>query len=75
MTLAGFDCDQTHISCLEDGTVRFTVLRKPLAVGYEGLRSAVDMVTGTWRFRSVRGRRDRHAGGHPEAGERPADVR
>lgn len=43
-TLAGFDCDQTHISCLEDGTVRFTVLGKPLAVGYEGLRSAVDLV-------------------------------
>lgn len=45
VALAGFDCDQTHISCLEDGTVRFTVLRKPLAVGYEGLRSAVDMIT------------------------------
>ncbi len=45
VVLAGFDCDQTHISCLEDGTVRFTVLGKPLAVGYEGLRSAMVMIT------------------------------
>jgi ABC-type sugar transport system substrate-binding protein len=45
VALAGFDCDQTHIACLEDGTVRFTVLRKPLAVGYEGLRRAVEMIT------------------------------
>jgi ABC-type sugar transport system substrate-binding protein len=43
--LAGFDCDQTHMSGLEDVTVRFTVLRKPLAVGYEGLRRAMEMVT------------------------------
>jgi len=44
-TLAGFDCDQTYISCLEDGSVRFTVLRKPLAVGYEGFRRAMEMIT------------------------------
>lgn len=45
VTLAGFDCDQTYISCLEDGSVRFTVLKKPLAVGYEGFRRAVDLLT------------------------------
>lgn len=43
-TLAGFDCDQTHIDCLEDGSVRFTVLREPLAVGYQGFKYAMDMV-------------------------------
>ena len=45
MTLAGFDCDQTHISCLEDGSVRFTVLREPLAVGYKGLKCAMDLLS------------------------------
>jgi ribose transport system substrate-binding protein len=43
--LAGFDCDQTHINCLEDGSVRFTVLREPLAVGYEGFKCAMEMIT------------------------------
>jgi ribose transport system substrate-binding protein len=44
MTLAGFDCDQTHIDCLESGSVRFTVLREPLAVGYEGFKCVMDMM-------------------------------
>ncbi len=44
MTLAGFDCDQTHIDCLESGSVRFTVLREPLAVGYEGFKCLMDMM-------------------------------
>jgi ABC-type sugar transport system substrate-binding protein len=39
--LGGFDCDQSHIDCLKDGNVRFTVLREPFAVGYEGVKCAI----------------------------------
>lgn len=45
VVLAGFDCDQTRIACFEDGSVRFTVLRKPLAVGYEGIKRVMEMIT------------------------------
>ena len=45
LTLAGFDCDQTHIKCLEDGSAAFTVLREPLAVGYEGFRCLMERMT------------------------------
>ena len=44
VTLGGFDCDQTRIACLENGSVRFTVLREPMAVGYKGLKNAMDMM-------------------------------
>jgi ribose transport system substrate-binding protein len=45
VSLAGFDCDQTYISCLEDGSVEFTVLREPLAVGYEGFKCLMGLMT------------------------------
>jgi len=46
VALAGFDCDQTYIDCLVDGTARFTVLRSPLAAGYRGVECAMNLVAG-----------------------------
>ncbi len=44
--LAGFDLDQAHVGCLRDGSVRFTVLREPFAVGYEAVRRATLLLEG-----------------------------
>lgn len=46
VTLAGFDCDQTHISYLKDGRIRFTMLQEPLAVGYRGVECAIKLMNG-----------------------------
>ncbi len=47
IALAGFDCDQTQIDSLQDETIRFTILRQSLGVGYLGFRRAVELMRGT----------------------------
>jgi ABC-type sugar transport system substrate-binding protein len=44
--LGGFDVDQARVGILTDGSIRFTVLREPFAIGYEAVKRAGLLIEG-----------------------------